>query len=69
MVDRWLEPDTVDYSDLPQTNPPVGRAGMRPARPLPDGDTPPNMPDWATRVLRRPDMPPEQGDHGESGEP
>lgn len=59
MVDRQPGETTVDFSDLPQVCPPVGRAAMSAARPLPDGDTPPNMPDWST-VGRsrnvRPDM-------------
>jgi hypothetical protein len=64
VADRWLDPDTVDFSDLPQTVPPAGRAGMRPARPLPDAGTPPNMPDWSARGFQRPDMPPEPDDDG-----
>lgn len=59
MVDRWLDPDTVDYSDLPQVVPPVGRAGMHPARPLPEADGPPNMPAWPILEFRRTDMSPE----------
>jgi hypothetical protein len=45
-VDRWLNAPTDDYGDLPETHPPVGVAPMRPAQPLPDADTPPNMPAW-----------------------
>jgi hypothetical protein len=51
---RWLDADTVDYSDLPQVVPPKGRAGMIPARRLPaDQRTPPNMPVWPTNPRRR----------------
>jgi hypothetical protein len=46
MSDRWLNAKTVDFSDLPVTQPAAGVAPMRPARRLPHGNTPPNMPAW-----------------------
>lgn len=63
---RWLDPDTVDYSDLPQVVPPKGQAGMTPARRLPAGRwTPLNMPAWPEAVRyrnERADIPHESGD-------
>jgi hypothetical protein len=53
VADRWLEAPTDDFGDLPKTHPPTGVAPMRPARPLPDDERPPNMPDWAA-LRRRP---------------
>jgi hypothetical protein len=60
VADRWLEAKTVDYSDLPQVCPPVGRAVVNRARRLSGGGQPPNLPAWPANDERRnarPDMP------------